>query len=214
MILLLLTLATLATPASSPGALAQPVPPLAGIAPDARGELTVLLDSAQREGLPLAPLHSKIAEGIAKGADPHRIAAVVGDMVRALRSARTAIGPAMPESEWVAAAGALQAGVTTAHLRQLRTGLPPTSSFTSALVVLTDLVRRGVPPGDGVSAIARVARAGADDAAVAQLRAQIVQDMAAGMAPSAAVQHRVTTFVTGRGTGTTPVIPTPVPLDP
>ena len=214
MILMLLTLGAVAAPVTASSAQSQPSAPLAAIAADARADLTLLLDSAQREGLPLAPLHSKIAEGVAKGADAHRITIVVGELMRALRTARTAIGPAMPESEWVAAAGALQAGVTPAHLRQLRTGLPPASSFTSALVVLTDLVRRGVPPTDGVTAIARLAHAGADDATVAQLRSQIVQDMAAGMTPAAAVQHRVTTFVTGKESGTTPVIPMRVPLDP
>ncbi|MBI3791525.1 MAG: hypothetical protein HY275_11690 [Gemmatimonadetes bacterium] len=204
-------LARSAEPLAAQGATPSP---LAAVAPEARAEMAALLDSAQHDGLPLGPLHAKIAEGVAKGADPRRIAVVLGEMVRALRAARAALGTSMSEGEWTAAAGTLQAGVTAAHLRELRASLPTSSALTTALVVLTDLVRRGVGATDGVTAIVRVARAGADDATLTQLRAQVVQDMTAGAAPRSALERRVSSYIATRETLGRPAIPVPAPLDP
>ncbi len=190
---------------------------LAALPPEERAGIVALLDSARSAGLPAAPLHGKVVEGVAKHAEPAQIAAVLRRVAAGLGAARVAFGAAT-EAELVAGGAAVQAGVTPAQLRRLRASLPRGRPATQAVVVLTDLARRGVPPADGAAALARLARAGVGDAALARLRADVAGDLAAGLGPGTAVTRRADALLRARAPGAPPpgslVAPSPNPLDP
>jgi hypothetical protein len=179
-------------------------------APD-RAEATALLDSAGNAGLPVAPLRAKIAEGIAKDATPATIVSVVRALYGNLRAARQALGVRVSEPELVAGAAALQSGVTPVQLRALRGSIPADRSATELFVVLTDLTHRGVTAEEGVTALARLAHAGANDATLVQLRFDVAKDVAAGIPAQNAVSRRTNDYV---ARGTPPpddLLPPPVP---
>lgn len=187
---------------------------LATLPRDTQGELAALVDSARVAGLPAAALQRKVVEGVAKHADPARIARVVRDVGAGLRAARGALGPA-GDAELEAAGAAVQAGVTPDQLRRLRASLPHGRSVTQTVVILTDLIRRGVPSTDGARAIVRLARAGAGDADLAQWRAEVAADLSAGIGGGAAAARRTDTFLRQHaGVGAPVVTPAPGPLDP
>ncbi len=187
---------------------------LAGLPRDARTALAALVDSTRAAGLPAAPLERKVVEGVAKGADPARITQIVRAVAAGLRAARGALGAAS-DAELEAGGAAVQAGVPPDELRRVRASLPRGRPATQAFVILTDLARRGVPPGEGARAVARLVRAGARDADLAQWRAEVATDLAAGVSPAAAASGRTDTFLQARRPAGAPVVaPTPGPLDP
>lgn len=84
-------------------------------------------DEAASQSLPVEPIANKIREGLAKGADPQRIDAIVRQMVANLRVAdglvrELAPGAAAPErrAAVVLLAESLDAGVTVDEVRELR----------------------------------------------------------------------------------------------
>jgi hypothetical protein len=164
-----------------------------------RADATALLDSAGNTGLPVAPLRAKIAEGIAKDAAPATIVNVVRALYGSLRTARQTLGARVSEPELVAAAAALQSGVTPGQLRALRATMPADWSATELFVVLTDLTHRGITAEEGVNALTRLARAGANDATLVQLRFDVAKDVAAGIPAQNAVSRRTNDYV-ARGT--------------
>jgi hypothetical protein len=165
--------------------------PMAAARLDAPSRLAVqrILDSARAGGLPVEPLVSKVLEGSAKGAPGPRIVQVVRALERALGDSRAALGAAATEAELVAGAAALQAGLAPGVLVELRRarGVRP---LAGPLVVLADLVTRGVPPAAASDAVLRLARANAADASFAALRRDVERDIAAGAAPAAAAALR------------------------
>jgi hypothetical protein len=169
--------------------------PIAGARLDAASHAAIsrLLDSARADGLPVDPLVSKTLEGSTKGAPPARIVAVVRTVYRALGDARAALGAGATETELVAAAAALQAGVQPPALAELRR-TRGRRSVASPLVVLADLVARGVPPVAATDAVLRLARGGALDADYALLRRDVERDIAAGASPAAAAAMRASGF--------------------
>lgn len=151
-------------------------------------QVRALLDTAAAAGVPLRPLQDKALEGSSKGAPGTRIVAAVRALGRELGTARTILGATASESELVAAAGALAAGATrddVAHLRDARGG-----ALAVPLVVLADLISRGVPPPAASSAVTDLARAGAPDDAYAALRRAVEQDIARGTPGAAAAESR------------------------
>lgn len=188
---------------------------LAELPGGARATLAGVLDSARAVGLPVAPLQGKVVEGVAKSASPEQIVAVVRRVADGLRTARQALGPGAREAELTAGGAAVQAGLTAEQLRRVRASLPRGRPATQALVVLTDLTRRGVPVADAVGAVGRLARAGAPDAAFAALRAQVADDVATGAPPRAAALRRADAMAGGRAPAQPPLVtPAPGPLDP
>lgn len=178
-----------------------------------RAEATALLDSAGTAGLPAAPLRAKIAEGIAKDAAPATIVTVVRALYGNLRTARQTLGARISEPELVAGAAALQSGVTPAQLRSLRASIPADRSATELFVVLTDLTHRGITAEEGVTALTRLAHAGANDATLVQLRFDVARDVAAGIPAPNAVSRRINDYV---ARGTPPPddqLPPPIPDD-
>ncbi|HVT38621.1 MAG TPA: hypothetical protein VHE78_06245 [Gemmatimonadaceae bacterium] len=194
-------------PAQSPAAL------IAGWPADSRAEITALLDSAAKAGLPIDPLRMKIAEGIAKDAAPATIVNVVRALHGGLHAARQALGVRITDAELVAAAAAVQSGVAPDQLRALRGSIPAERSGTQLFVVLTDLTHRGVPVEEGVAGLTRLARAGAGDAAFAQLRLDVARDVASGVAAQAAMARREREYISRGFAPSGAIFPPPAPYE-
>jgi hypothetical protein len=123
-----------------------------------------VLDSAAAQGLPVAPLLNRAYEGAARRVGGARLLTVVRAHWMALADAREALGAGSTVAELDAGASALRAGIDPQALQGVRTTRPPGEGVT-ALVVLTDLVRRGVPAATARDAVTTLARLpGADDA--------------------------------------------------
>jgi hypothetical protein len=165
---------------------------LSRLDPSSRYAIEVLLDSAARLGLPPEALLSKTLEGISKGAPAPRIVQVVKKYFAALKCARSTLGTDSSVDELSAAAGALQAGVdpkTITNLRSSRKG-----SILTPLVVLADLVSRGVPQDDASTAIVGMSQKGAVDSDFMGLRRGVEQDILGGSPPGAALDRRAREF--------------------
>ena len=160
-----------------------------GLDPRARAEIVAVLDSAQGAGLPMDALTAKVVEGVTKGAAADRIARVVHETYTSMRAAQSILGADLHPGELAAGGGALRAGLASRDLQRIKAasrGRPATE----ALVVATDMVRRGVPATDAVDAVVRLADAGGDGEALLQLQADVAQDVAAGVAPRSAALAR------------------------
>lgn len=172
---------------------AQDPDPLARLEPNNRFQIEMLLDSARQAGIPAHPLLSKAYEGISKRADQRRIVAAVRSLLHALVDARAALGNNLTETEWSAAASALQAGVSPSQLARFRTDKPG-KPLARALVVLADLVTRGVPVDTASSAIIQLWQRGAGDADLFGLWRDVEQDILSGANPGSALQQRAREF--------------------
>lgn len=164
--------------------------PLSRLDPNTRFVVEVIIDSARVAGVPTRPLMLKALEGSAKRVDNRRIIAAVRAVFHAELDVRVALGSTMNESEWTAAVSALQSGVpleALAKFRGERTGKP----LTRALVVLTDLIQRGVPVPEASSAIMQLWQRGAGDGDFYGLWKNVEQDILSGQNPGMALQQRV-----------------------
>lgn len=158
---------------------------------DTRTRLAVqqIVDTAAAAHLPTEPLIDKALEGASKNADDARIVAAVRVLSRRLAESRAALGPATTEAELVAGAGALSQGIATGTLSRLRS-VRPTEQLTLPLVVLTDLIARGVPPATAASVIVSLAGTVSGPDAFSALRRDVQQDIISGADPAAAVSLR------------------------
>lgn len=172
-----------------------PAWPLSAQAPDWRAavpaaavpRLERTLAAAEAERLPTRPLVAKALEGANYGAPPDRIALAVDGLAQRLRAAAEALGGAGSEAELAAGADALAAGVpprVLGDLRRARPGLP----VTVPLVVLTDLVVRGVPVGTAAPAVVRLAGRVRDDPRLLALGREVEGGIAAGLPPGDALR--------------------------
>jgi len=146
-------------PPASPGARASAVDTL--LDPRTNAALQRLLESAVAAGLPDAPLRNRIRQGAARRISGERVLALVRAHADSMRAARDALGQRASADELDAGAAALHAGATRPMLRQLR-ATRGEGTATTALVVLTDLLWRGVAPGDAAAAVASIARRSPD----------------------------------------------------
>jgi hypothetical protein len=169
---------------------AQDPDPLSRLDTQTRFTVEVIIDSARVAGVPTRPLLLKALEGAAKHADNRHIIAAVRSQFRAELDVRVALGSTLNESEWTSAVSALQAGVpleALAKFRGERAGKP----FTRALVVLTDLIQRGVPVTEASSAIMQLWQRGAADGDFYGLWKNVEQDILSGQNPGTALQQRM-----------------------
>lgn len=169
---------------------AQEPDPLGRLDPNTRFIVEVIIDSARVAGVPTRPLTLKALEGSAKHADNRHIVAAVRSAFHAELDVRVALGSEISEAEWSAAAAALQSGLpleTLARFRGSHDGKP----LMSALVVLTDLIQRGVPVSEASSAIQQLWFKGAGETDFYGLRKNVVQDILSGQNPGIALQNRV-----------------------
>ena len=158
--------------------------------PETLAKVSRIVDSARVESLPVDPLIGLALEGAQKHADGARITKYLQRYLGALREARAALGPDATPAELTSGAGVLLSGVSSDVLRQLRAATPK-RSLTVPLVVLADLIARGVPKDTAARAIAAATRAKARDDDYSALRRFIEQDIIAGASPGAAAMLRV-----------------------
>jgi hypothetical protein len=158
--------------------------------PNTRFVVEVIIDSARVAGVPTRPLLLKALQGAAYHADNKHIIAAVRSVFHAELDVRVALGSALNESEWASAVSALQSGVpleALAKFRGERSGKP----LTRALVVLTDLIQRGVPVSEASSAIMQLWQRGAGDGDFYGLWKNVEQDILSGQNPGTALEQRM-----------------------
>ncbi|HKN65001.1 MAG TPA: hypothetical protein VJW73_01910 [Gemmatimonadaceae bacterium] len=170
--------------------LAQDPDPLSRLDPNTRFSVEVIIDSARVAGVPTRPLLLKALEGAAKHAPNGRVIAAVRSVFHAELDVRVALGSALDESEWTSAVSALQSGVPLEALAKFR-GDHSGKPLTRALVVMTDLIQRGVPVNEASSAIMQLWQRGAGDGDFYGLWKNVEQDILSGQNPGTALQQRV-----------------------
>lgn len=152
-------------------------------------EIGAILDEVRRKALPTAPLVATALEGATRGAPPDRIVAAVRSQVGGLERAREALDPRADEAELVAGASALRAGVPPDSLTRLRGARG--ASVLIPLVVMADMITRGVPPATASGALIAATRAGVRDSDLLRLRERVAQDIRSGASPRNAATVRM-----------------------
>jgi hypothetical protein len=154
-----------------------------------RASVLAIIDSARVDGLPSDALVNKALEGAGKHAAGLTIVAAVHTLARELRQSRSALGRASRDAEITAGAHAIHAGVTATELGRLRRAAVG-RQLTTPIMVLTDLVSRGVPAGTASAAVMSLERAGLRDADFGAYQRSVRQDIDRGADPSAATTTR------------------------
>jgi hypothetical protein len=202
-VLLLPALLAIAPAAAS----AQQSAALSRLSPASRTAVEALMDSATRNGIPREAILSKTLEGISKGRPGPQIVQVVRRYFGALREAQSSLGADATLDELTAAAGAIQSGVDPNSIIRLN-GNRRGGSILMPLVVLADLVSRGVPPNDATSAIVAMSQRGALDSDYEGLWKGVQQDIISGAPPVEALNRRAREFP-GRAPPTPGRVPSP-----
>jgi hypothetical protein len=157
--------------------------------PATRVAVVAIIDSARVARLPTDALISKALEGAGKRADGPRIVVAVRSLASEMRVARGALGTASRPDEITAGAHALHAGVVPAQLTRVRrSGLG--RELSTPLMVLADLVARGVPAATASSAVVTLERAGLRDGEFTAYQRRVRQDIESGADPAAAATTR------------------------
>lgn len=183
------TVALLVCAVAVRSARAQDPDPLVRLDPSVRYAVSLLLDSAAHANLPTAPIESKVLEGLSKRVHSRRILAAAKLVFESLREARTALGPSATADELSAGAGALRVGVPNAELANLARAKRE-KPLTVPLVVLADLVTRGVPRDTATQTIYQLWQRGAGDDDFYGLWRGVERDIVSGMAPGVALLAR------------------------
>ena len=189
MLLRVVALLALSTVLGAQDARVRAGEPLSRLDPGTRFAVELLLDSARRAGLPYQPLESKALEGISKRASGRAIVTAVRRVYRTLSQARAALGPTATADELTAAAGAIRVGITSAQLSQLGAARDG-KALTVPLVVLADLVTRGVPRDTASVTISQLWQAGAADDDFLGLWRGVERDIVSGTDPGVALLNR------------------------
>jgi hypothetical protein len=124
-------------------------------------------------------------EGAARRVGGERIVAAVRAQATALETARKALGPAS-EAELVAGASALRAGLAPDSLARLRTAR--SGSTVVPLVVIADMIARGVPAATASTEVIAAARAGTRDEDFLRLRDHVAREIRSGASPGEAAR--------------------------
>ena len=143
-----------------------------------------LLDSAAAKGIPTGPLINRALEGAGRRVNGKLILQVVRAHAVALGQARDVLGPTASLDELEAGARALRAGIDIGTLDAIRASRPPGAAVIP-LVVLTDIVERGVPQKDARNAVTTIARIPQSDDALKGLQSTVAKN--AGRGPGMAV---------------------------
>jgi hypothetical protein len=142
--------------------------------PATRLELNRILVASRQQGLPTTPLVNRVLQGAARGVPAHRVVGVVRAYADSMREARRLLGDGASEGEIDAGAAALVAGIRRDDLTRVRHARPGAGTATTALVVLTDFVRRGATSADATDAVATLA-AGRSDEALMSLQSAVAR---------------------------------------
>jgi hypothetical protein len=181
-----------------------------------RTAVAALVDSARAAGLPTEPIVDKALEGATKRASGDRIVTALRNLTADLRAARLALGPAAPDGDVIAGAGAIRAGAGRETLERIK-GVRGKAGLSVPLAVLSDLVARGVPVDTAANVILHLARGGASDADYTGLERGVARDIGAGAPPgaAAAVRARVASAeAQSAGGGPPPGVPGKGPKEP
>ena len=151
--------------------------------------LRTLISDAAASGLPTGPLVTKVREGVAKHAEPERIRSATSLLAQRLAVAANALAPTRSSDELAAGADALQVGVPSGTLRSMRRDWP-TKLLTIPLGVLAEMVASGVPHANASRRVHELLVKGATPGQLASLGTSVRADIAAGLAPNAAMELR------------------------
>jgi hypothetical protein len=149
-----------------------------------------VIAQAEAKGLPVQPLISKAMEGVTKQASGSAIRMAVTSQAERLEQARALLAPSPSVAEMVSGADALKNGVPPAMLKRIRAAWPRSQSVVMPLDVLTELVARGIKPNQALDQITTLMASGATPSHIAGLGASVQSDVAAGLAPDAALEVR------------------------
>jgi hypothetical protein len=177
--------------------------PLARLDARSRVSIEVLLDSARMMRIPTRPIESKALEGLSKNAPGRLIVNAARREFHALRDARAVLGPDANVDELTAAAGALKVGITQKELGQLAT-TQQGKLLTVPLVVLVDLISRGVPRDTASTTIFQLWQRGAADDDFLGLWRGVERDIVSGADPGAALLNRAREIPSRGPPGTPP----------
>jgi hypothetical protein len=186
--LVALVLAGASAPALLQAQVGEAVLPIADA--KARQAVEREIASAAAKGLPVQPLVAKANEGVTKQATGERIRVAVASLAKRLEQARSLLAPSPSMAELTSGADALAVGVPAPMLRQVREAWPASQSVVMPLDVLTELVARGVPAKHALEQITQLMQRGATPAQIATLGSSVTADVAAGLAPDAALEVR------------------------
>jgi hypothetical protein len=144
----------------------------------------------------------KALEGRSKGASDEQILHAVVGLRERLEVAAAVLGNRRGEDVLLAAAGALHAGVSHSALETMAARTRE-DALDMALVVIGDLIRRGVPVPTATHAVLSLGQAGVDARTFGEFRRRVDDDIRAGLTPARATEVRLRGVLT-RGGGTTP----------
>lgn len=137
-------------------------------------ELRRVIEEARASGLPTAPLVSRALQGGARHVSGPRVVALVRAHADSMRAARFALGTLSNSDELDAGATALRAGASRLALRRVRMTRAP-GEATTALVVLADLLTRGIRIADASDALVDLAEH-APDSTLLSLQAAVARE--------------------------------------
>lgn len=176
-----------------PGSLSGQSPDLvARLDPQLLESVRPILEAARQDSLPVATLESKILEGVAKGVPAPRIREVSFRLADELRSARALLRASMPTvplagGEISAAAMAIRHGVPADRLVELWQTEPGGRSLEIPVVVVAELVRRGISADASIALMTHAMEAGTPMNRAAQIPAKLDLMLPSAGAPQAAL---------------------------
>ena len=166
---------------------------------ETRQAVVAIVQSAERQRLPVEPLVDKALEGASKGAPSARIVGAVRTLATSLERSRAILGPDASDADVVAGANALRQGVSPELLRRLREQRLR-GGMTVALGVLTELSARGAPADTVARALVALTEAGASEVQLAEFGRDVGHDIGSGIAsPMTAVTTRTESFLVTAG---------------
>lgn len=154
-----------------------------------RDRLQAVLDSARAADIPTEPLVQRALEGASRRLPPERVVAAVSGLAGRLRAARTALGTGATEADLLAAASALHAGIEPAMLERFARSRGA-AGVALPLIVLVDIVERGVPQDTAERVILSLSDPRVADTDFQALRQSILQDIGSGAPAGVAATAR------------------------
>ena len=178
--------------------------------------LRSFIDTAIEQGIPVAPLINRALEGSARKKSGADIMRVVRAHAAALVQAMDALGRSSPLAELEAGATALRAGsgIDVKALQAIRAVRPPGTAL-QPLIVLTDMVGRGVPSIQARDAVTTIARMPSSDEALKGLRETVAKNSVRGPGMAVDAMNRyLKATVSGNIQTSAPATPDRKPIRP
>lgn len=173
-----------------------------------------ILDSAVERGLPSQPLIMLALEGAARKVHGTKILAVVRAHVAALETSRELLGAESTIDELNEGANALRSGIDGKVLVAVR-ATRPAGTAVMPLLVLTDIVKRGVPLATARDAVTSIARMPRSDEALMGLRETVAKNSVRGPGMAVdALQRYLRGTVQGRSPPSAPATVDRPPIRP